>query len=517
MNSFIQRHQDRISGVLSGWDRLRFRGTLRAIAYTTGLNYFLQAAGVLLKHFDGYAKELTYSLRTATEAHARTLGRPVVYLDSPKINKEQEALAIARRDGITQGLIAVLSATEPCWSFDVVSNRARHLLQLKTRERKCLHYYHYFLDPDMGLCHARVQTWLPVTIQVCLNGREWLARQMDREGLGYVQRDNCFVAVADPVRAQQLLDQQVQFNWSAWLQGLVPQVQPAHATLFGHRALDYYWSADETEWASDVLFHKPDDLARLYRSLVRHGIENLSSHDALRFLGRLCPERCTAVQVTTTRRQRPEGVCVKFRVDGNGLKMYDKQESVLRPEVTINNPTVFKSYRTAEGDPDGTPAWRPLRKGVADMPRRAEVSQAITERLLESLATVAETTPLAELAESVCQPVRRWHGRRARALNPLATDDASLLQAVSHGEFLINGFRNRDLRALLYGAQPPDPADARRQSAAVTRKLRLLRAHGLIHKVSHTHRYLVSPKGRTVITALLSARQADTTQLINAA
>jgi hypothetical protein len=104
-----------------------------------------------------------------------------------------------------------------------------------------------------------------------------------------------------------------------------------------------------------------------------------------------------------------------------------------------------------------------------------------------------------------------------RALNPLAAGDAALLTAVSRHEFLLNGLRNRDLRRLLYPGPKPAAAEQRRQSAAVTRMLRLLRAHGLIQKVPKTHRYVVSEAGRRAMTALLAARNASTEELTRAA
>jgi hypothetical protein len=104
-----------------------------------------------------------------------------------------------------------------------------------------------------------------------------------------------------------------------------------------------------------------------------------------------------------------------------------------------------------------------------------------------------------------------------RALNPLAAADAALLKAVSGHEFLTSGLRNRDLRRLLYGAEAGEAAEDRRRSAAVTRQLRLLRAHGLVAKVSRTHRYLVTEHGRQAITALLAARNASTEELIKCA
>ena len=196
--------------------------------------------------------------------------------------------------------------------------------------------------------------------------------------------------------------------------------------------------------------------------------------------------------------------------------MYDKQGSVLRVETTINDARDLKVFRPKEGDEGGVKEWRSMRKGIADLHRRAEVSQAANERYLESLAQVAATTPLGELTAPLCRPVR-WKGKTVRALNPLAAPDATLLEAVNHGEFAINGFRNRDLRALLYGEPAATPLEERRRSAKVTRQLRMLRAHGLIRKVPKTHRYVLSDDGQAVITAILAALQANSATLTSVA
>ena len=157
-----------------------------------------------------------------------------------------------------------------------------------------------------------------------------------------------------------------------------------------------------------------------------------------------------------------------------------------------------------------------MRKGVADLHRRAQVSRKATERYAESLATIADKTPLGEIAEKLSRPVP-WKGKRVRSLNLFAPEDTALVEAVSRGEYLVNGFRNRDLRGILYQAEAESVQEARRRSAAVTRKLRLLRAHGLIEKIPKTHRYKVSTAGRSALTAILTARQADTAKLAAAA
>jgi hypothetical protein len=291
--------------------------------------------------------------------------------------------------------------------------------------------------------------------------------------------------------------------------------------LFASVPLPYYWSVEESEWASDFMFRSPEALSALMPRLIRHGVETLTCVDVLRFLGRREPTECGTAghfkgEVLTDLKRRPEGVRLLHRLNRNWIKMYDKQGSVLRIETVINDPRDMRVFRTTEGDQKGRKKWLALRKGVADLHRRVEVSHKSNERYADSLATLKETQPLGELTERLSRPVT-WQGRRARALNPLGEPDASLLQAVARGEFLVNGFRNRDLRALLYPTEPKDEKEARRWSGAVTRKVRLLRAHGVIHKVNHTQRYVISEYGRAVISALAAAQKADVNQLLTAA
>jgi hypothetical protein len=522
MNLFLQRHENSVTGMLNGFDRVRFRGTLRLLASVGGMGAFLAYVGVLLKEFGEYVQAVTRQVRQATLDTAEAAGRPVVFVSRPSTSKEDLAREIARRDGIKEGLICVLSAVEVLWSYDIHRNRKTKLLELVPVTRKCLHYYHYFLHPQLGFMHARLATWFPLTIQVCINGREWLARQMDAAGIGYVRRDNCFTHLHDPLGAQRLMADQLKTNWPALLQGIAGQVNALTGDRLSAKCpVDYYWSADQTEWASDVMFKSPEALAKIYPGLVHHAMEVLGCRDVLRFLGKrvrndgqLC--RNFVGEVSSDLAQRPEGMRVKHRLNGNAIKMYDKQGSVLRVETIVNEPRDMKVYRTPEGAPDDAPKhWHKMRKGVADLHRRAELSQAANDRYLASMACVEDKKLLGELSGKLCRPTT-WKGRRVRAMNPFSPDDAALLEAVDRGEFCLSGFGNRDLRRLLHG-QASSKEQQRRQSASVSRKVRMLRAHGLVRKIPARHRYQLSASGRTIINALLAARQADTALLAKAA
>jgi hypothetical protein len=475
------------------------------------MNY-LASAAVLLKNFGAYALALSDQLKEASLAVARASGRPIRYLASSAVSKEAAAREIAREDGITQGLICVISAVEPCWTYEIVRKRETGLIDLEPRRRKCLHLYHYQIHPLLGFMHARIQTWFPFSVQVCLNGREWLAQAMERAGLGYLRRDNGFVWLQDPVAAQRLMDQQLQVAWPALLDEQARRLNPAHDAMFAARPHNYYWTTYQSEWASDILFRDAASLHALYPRFVQHGLLTFLSADVMRFLGRNVPlsgrlPPALKADVVSDMKARPEGVRLKHWLGANAIKMYDKAGSVLRVETTINDPAGFKSFRTPEGKPDAPKAWHAMRKGIADLHRCAEVSQAANDRYLHALAALDDSRSLGELAARLCQPVTR-NGRRQRALNPYG-GDADLLAAINHGEFILNGFRNRDLRRLLF-ADDAAPADLqRRHAAAITRKLALLRAHRLIRKVHGTHRYHLTEAGRTAVTALLAARNTS--------
>ena len=206
----------------------------------------------------------------------------------------------------------------------------------------------------------------------------------------------------------------------------------------------------------------------------------------------------------------------QYSLNGNSAKFYDKAYSeggsVLRgAEATIVAEEDFRVYRPKEGGPDGELEWRPMRKGVSDMHRRTEVSQKSNDRLLNALAGVDDSRTVEELTGAVQKRVL-WGGRHVRGLRPWG-DGRELLQAINHGEFLINGFRNRDLQGLLYDTEAKSPAERRRRSAAISRKLRLLRAHGLIRKVPRTHRYMVTDAARPILIAVLTTARTSVHQL----
>lgn len=524
MHEFIAKHREQITGTLSGFDRLVFRGTLRSISHPEGMMRYLSANRVLLKDFESHVKQVTAQLKAASTASAEAEGRPTLYLESSSVSKEEIAREIAVKNRIRAGLICVISCVEPCWSFEIYRDRETKMLVLKPRSRKCLFLYHYRMDPVFGFMNARIQTWFPFPIQICLNGREWLARQMDAAGIKYVAQDNCFPWIEDWTLGQQLMNQQLGTDWPVVLDHVAEQLNPIHGQIFEKQPASYYWSTYQSEWAIDVVFRQAKNLRRLYPRLLHHGITTFSSSDVMRYLGKRVrldgqvPNTFNG-EIVSDLKEREEGVRLKHTVNGNSVKLYDKAfthvGTILRAETTLQNGSDIRVYRPREGDPEGQKAWRPLRRGIADLHRRAEVSRRATERYLDAYASVDDDCSLQELLARLRKHTE-WRGRRIRALNPLA-EDLDLFQAISRGEFVLNGFRNRDLQAIFFRSPASSPKEARRRSAWVTRKLRLLRAHSLITKVPGTHRYRLTSFGRKALTAILTAMRASIRDLTSLA
>lgn len=507
VSEFLARHSDKVTGVISGFDRLRLQGSLRALYVPEIFEEYLWRAEVRFKDYKDHLTSVTGRICAAAERIAQAAGTAVRYLRSSAVRKEELVADCLREHPTTAGVVAVLSATEPCRTWKLRGNRETKRLEPRLEWSRCLHLYFYFVHAELGLMHLRLQTWFPFLVHVGLNGREWLCRQLDREGIAYRRHDNCLPWIADVPRAQALLDAQPKARWPELLSPLIARFHPEYQRFHDLLPVDYYWTAPQSEYATDVMFKDRATLAALFPRLVHHGLTAFGTTDVLRFLGRTHPGQSS---VETSRLTREDGTRLKHWVDDNSQKLYNKH-SILRGENTINRPEAFKVWRPSERDPRGPKAWRTLRRSVADLPRRAEVSRAANDRYFGALAAVETPERLGEQAAAVCRPVTR-KGRRHRALNPFNPEDAALLQAVNRADFVVHGLRNRDLRRALHPHAPAGLTE-RQLASRVSRQLALLRAHGLLAKVPKTHRYQVTKKGRHLITALLAAAHANTEQL----
>lgn len=505
MEQFLNRHKDKISGTLSGFDRMLFRGTFQFLSYVEGMQTFLNHH-VLLKDFGTFVQKHSELIKTHAESFAHRHNRPYQYINCPSASKENIAKTIMTRDKITQGLICVLSCVEVCKSYGIRKNKMTHKIELISDTRKCQHFYFYFIDKEFGFMHVRLQSWFPCPIQVCINGREWLARKMGQAGIGYQRRENCFTHIDDFSKAQKLADTTVNRHWPKILNSFAKRFNPLLAESTGLDLRGYYWTIRQAEYATDIIFKNPALLKELYPKLVHHAIEHFSSEDVLRFLGRRLHGNLNAEVLSDTRR-RTEGLRIKHWVDDNSIKMYDKQQYVLRIETTINNPKDFKVYRDVLRNRSIQKAWVPMRKSVADILPRVDVSRAANSRYLDALAVIGDQHPSHQLLDQVSSPIQK-NNRRYRPLHPIAPQDSLLFQSIMHGGFLIRGFRNKDLRLLLF-PNPISNEQLNRDISRTSRLISLLRAHHLVNKVPYSRLYRISNNGQRVMSTALIFRNSD--------
>ena len=197
MQQFIEKYRDQITGVLSGLDRLVFRAAPRRLNFgyfdknlkafvARGMEEYCWQNKLLFKDYQKHVKAVSERIKNASLQPFRKRDLPVEFVSSPSLNKDELARNLARKRNIESGLVCAISALEPSPTFE---HRGTRIIR---RTRPCHVLYQYQIHPKVGWMYARIQTWFPFNIQIGLNGREWLARQMDQAGLQYVQALNCF-------------------------------------------------------------------------------------------------------------------------------------------------------------------------------------------------------------------------------------------------------------------------------------------------------------------------------------
>jgi hypothetical protein len=500
-NPFVVKFASSIIAVLSCPDRVIFKGYLPFFG-EAHLNRFVDhTLGIKRKDFLAFAEEKSELLVTHAKEVAARNDAPYLYLQGRQ-RKEDLVQQQIRARRLSEGLVCVLCCQETCRTVKLRYGDSRPRLVFTCRPQRVL--YFYFLDPQFGLCHVRIQTWFPFTIQVYVNGHDWLARQLHDAGIGFVQHDNAFTQLDDPAKAQAHADRFPRLDWVEILDRWARLINP----LLGEawlRGQGYYWVIDQAEYSTDVLFKNRQDLADLYPRLLDHACLHFSAQDILSFLGRRLHPRFDGEVLTDCKKDRWPGARIKHRVKNNWLKMYDKFGQVLRIETVINNPREFKVRRRVQRKGRSQMDWCPMNKGVANFYHYHEVSQAANERYLTALAVVDRPQASAKILDRVHKPTRLGP-RRRRGLNLLRLEEQKLFRAVLRGEHHVNGFRNRDLQAVLFPARVKDVAEQRRRTAHVSRLLHLLRAHGLIAKIPRAHRYRVTTKGQAVMSAAIYAR-----------
>jgi len=487
-----ERHSEEIVGVISCFDRILIQGTLPGLCYAQGMTSYLYAHNIRIFDYPRFAQPLRDALRDNAERLAAENGLTIQFIRrTQSFRKEDKVQEMLRQRGDHPGLVCIFSAMEPCSSYQPWHDKQTGKTYLRPDDGKCLHYYFYFIDPELGLCYVRVPTWCPFRLQVYLNGHHWLARRLSRKGIDHTLLDNAFSQIEDFARAQRLAD-----DWPVEkLHRQLDQFAARYCPVIRQLEVRYHWSLNQVEFATDLIFRRQPDLQAIYGNLTRTAIHTVKPDNVATFLGRKLYGHYQD-EVGNRYNIRIEGTRIKHIMGPAAIKMYDKFGHILRLETTVNDVSFFQHYRTVE-QRDGTPVtkWAPMKKSIYSLPALREAMQAANRRYLEFLSTLDDRSAGQDALQKVSEPVREKE-RSYRGLNFFSAADQTLIEALARGEFHLRGLQNKTLRSHL--GEPT--------SGQVSRLLKRLRLHGLVKKVGHTYRYYLTGFGKRVIASGLKLK-----------
>ncbi len=520
MEELIKRFSHFVKGCISGFDRIVFKGMFLPLMYAQGAMDFCRTRGILNKDYKDWMMSNTERLIESAEQYAKSnCGQGIIPISTWRIRKEDLAHERQHREGIKQGLVGVWSCLEGGSSY-----RARYCAksgypQLQNYETRCKHLYFYFDHEQYGFMNIRLQTWFPYNIQVHLNGREWLRRQLESQKIGFCAHKNKFFHIDDYTKSRDILNSQLDTRWADILNSFLPTVFPTMSDILGDH-LSYYWTMWQSEWASDLIFNSPEDLSSIMDSLIRHAHMTGTSTRVLRYLDRPIkkdgsPDPRSNDEVITRINRFNDGVRIRHWVDNNSVKAYN-EKNVLRIEMTMNKPDKFRVHRHKQGQsPDEKKSRLPLRKGVADVALRARVSSEVNERFMKDIATLGDQSPVHEIIDGITR-ARTQNGRRIRALDPTGKD-RDLLKMIADPKFRISGLTNKTLREGLQKTKWASGRTEKQLSARASRYLRLLRDHGIIKKLPEQNKYQMTTRGIKVANILNAFLAASTQELMKMA
>jgi hypothetical protein len=494
VEQFLTKHGKQVTGVISVFDRIILKGYL-PISYPAAAEGFLSRNGILIKDFRDFTTKQTILLKTHAQKIAADAKRPYEHMRE-KVRKEDYAREMAARDGITNGLICILARNEENHSYGLRYGKGRPVL-VKNSPR-CLTLYFYYMDRHFGLMHVRLCTWMPFTIQVYINGHEWLARQMSAKGIAFKQCENAFTAFEDGNKVRLLADKLPLLPWEKILHAFARRVNPLLKTILS--GMEYYWVIDQAEYATDVIVNESAWLSELYTKWQKHAAVCFQADDIMRFMGRKLHGSFDSIIVTNAK-VRSSVTRVKHIVRGNWIKMYNKNRIVLRVETVINRPQEFRVFKLGRGKKAGY--YEPMRKRVTNMTRYAAVCLRANRAYLDALASVDDPCEAYRELNRICEPVMKAN-KRIRPLNPLREHERKLFEAVVRGEHHLHGFKAAEIAKLLGITYAEDMVERKRQSAKINRKIGLLRGHGLVTRHGRSRRYRVTSLGMRHMNAAIA-------------
>jgi hypothetical protein len=487
-----ERYANNLDGVLSCYDRVVITGSLQPFCYALGMTHYLYQQGVRIFDYPRFAEPLRERIRENAEALAEANGMKIEFIRKKDFRKENRIQKILKERGDQPGLVHIFGAMETCSAYRPWHNKVTGKTYLKPDSSKCMTYYFYFMDPQLGLCYIRVPTWCPFRLQFYFNGHNWLANQLKERGIAYEMLDNAFVHIADYALANQLAKE---FDMEI-LHLRLDEVAHQYCPVVTELNLHYHWSIMQTEYATDLVFKAPEALQAFYPHLLETLTHAVKPADIATFLGRKLNGNYQG-ELGNRFNKRWLGTRLKHQMGPLSIKLYDKFRFILRIETVVNNVSFFQHYRKVQHrDGSTTTRWAPMKKTIHSLPALREVLLAANQRYLKFISAIATpevgVAKLHQLAETKTENQHRHKG-----FNLFSEEDTCLFRTLLQGEFCISGFTNRQLRTYL----------SNWSASQVTRLLKRLRVHGVIKKVGKRYKYYLTDFGREAAAMALKLRE----------
>src|SRR3954466_5889212 len=341
------------------------------------------------------------------------------------------------------------------------------------------HFYFYGIDADFGPFFLKFCTYFPYNAKLCINGHEYVKRQLAKEGIPFEALDNGILSCADPARLQQLCDGLSAHKIDALLRKWLARVP--HPFTPGDRAAGYRYDISilQAEFSLTQVLDRPLTGRVFFEEVIRENLDiGRPDHVQLIFerrIGARTPGRFRTRVIT-------EGVTPSLHIDykHSRIKQYHKEGRALRTETTINDTRDFG-----------------IGKRLCNLPALRRIGFDANRRLLD-VQRISQDCAIGEDAfRGVNEPVE-VDGQRGSGLRFADVPVQALFSSLLVFRLLARGFSNRDLRncwAPLLGKAPDDIT-----AGQMTYHLRRLRLHGLIERIAGTHRYRVTRQGgRTLL------------------
>jgi hypothetical protein len=335
-------------------------------------------------------------------------------------------------------------------------------------------FYFYGLDEDFGPFFLKFCTYFPYNAKLCINGHEYVKRQLAKEGIAFEALDNGILSCADPQRLQELCDGLSGVKIDALLRKWLARLPHPFTDRDRKAGYRYDLSILQAEFSLTQVLDRPLTGRIFFEEVIRENLD-LGRPDQVQLIF----GRRVTTQTPGRFRTRvlTEGVTPSLHVDykRSRIKQYHKEGRALRTETTINDPRDFR-----------------LGKRLVNLPALRQVGFQANRRLLD-VQRISQDCALGEDAfRRVNEPVT-VAGQRASALRFADRTAQALLSALLVFRLLPRGFSNRDLRdhwAPLLGKAPEALTPGQ-----MTYHLRRLRLHGLIERMPRSHRYRVTDSG----------------------